>query len=86
MKNFMKNLKKLSRTELKKIDGGKRDPYSNELLNCYNVTYCYEVPGDVMGGTGISVQHYGLNVPSGATNVMPCGYAPVYPFPAGCSI
>lgn len=79
----MKDLKKLSRTELKKIDGGKRivDP---GILTCYNVTYCYQIPGDVMGGTGIPVPHYGSDVPTGATNVMPCGYAPVYPFPAGC--
>ncbi|MBL7879722.1 MAG: hypothetical protein JNN23_07660 [Chryseobacterium gambrini] len=82
----MKNLKKLNRNDLKKIDGGKKINIDPSLLICYNVTYCYQIPGDVMGGTGIPVQHYGLDVPSGATNVMPCGYAPVYPLPAGCAI
>lgn len=80
----MKNFKKLNRNDLKKIDGGKRINFDPSLQTCYNVTYCYQIPGDVMGNTGIPVQHYGLDVPSGATNVMPCGYSPVYPFPAEC--
>ncbi|WP_089855972.1 bacteriocin-like protein [Chryseobacterium taeanense] len=80
----MKNLKKLSRNYLRKIDGGKKINFDPSLTTCYNVTYCYQIPGDVMGSTGIPVQHSGSEVPSGATNVMPCGYSPVYPVPAEC--
>lgn len=80
----MKKLKKISRNELKEINGGIRDPNELQYIQCYKIGYCYSVPGDVLGSTGISVNHYGYDVPSGATNVRACGFSAISPAPAGC--
>ncbi|MCJ8154195.1 hypothetical protein MKJ01_10525 [Chryseobacterium sp. SSA4.19] len=82
----MKNLKKLSRVELKKIDGGKKIIIDGGGTTCYNIIYCYKDPNITMGSTGIVPWQSGFmgDIPSGATNVMPCSMSPVHPFPAGC--
>lgn len=77
----------MSREELMRIDGGKKIVIGNEGLTCYNVTYCYKDPSVTLGGTGIVPFQSGLysDIPAGATNIMPCGMSPVYPFPEGCN-
>lgn len=81
----MKNLKKLTRIDLKDVFGGKRNPYEheNQITICYNILYCYTIPGDVMGSTGIPVQHVGTTPPEGAHNPHPCGWTPAGNM-AGC--
>jgi len=79
----MKNLKKISREDLKSVQGGiyKAPDY---MYACGNITFCYNKEGDVMGGTDIPTFYYGSDVPEGAINVRVCGFEMIIPAPAGC--
>lgn len=81
----MKNLKKISRENLRNIVGGRRNPYEAEaqITICYNLLYCYTTDGS----NGIPVTHVGTGEPpKGAHNPHVCGWTPVsLPLPSGCA-
>ncbi len=80
----MKNLKKMSRNELTKINGGKLNPYNDQMTACYHINFFYNQEGQYQGDTGIPTVYYGHDIPANATNVTIGGFSAIIPVPAGC--